>query len=61
MIKWWVALIIGAVTLYIGFITGQAASITALRRAEALLDEVSKELDELKELYAKCLTKERGL
>lgn len=60
MVKWWVALIIGVVTLYFGFIAGQQASLTALKRAEKLLDEVGKELDELKELYAKCLTMGQG-
>ena len=59
MLKWWVALIIGGVTLLVGYIAGELAAYGAYLEAKKLLDEVGKELAEMKEIYDKCLTMER--
>lgn len=59
MLKWWVALIIGVLSLSLGYVIGVAVALEALTRAQKLLDEVSKELAEMKEIYDKCLTMER--
>ena len=59
MLKWWVALIIGVLSLSLGYVIGVAVALEALTRAQKLLDEVGKELAEMKEIYDKCLTMER--
>ena len=57
MIKWWVALIIGIISLFLGYSAGVSASRDVLKRSENLLAEVDSKLKELKETY-ECLTKE---